>query len=353
MKKFILFTVLFLFISLLYTLLFPVKSHRLEDFRISSIIDVTSVPIQDVDIDGYYQSSNECGYFSLNSGMIHRFISPEEDIFIQANSFGYITYNKYGNFITLYSNSGKKLKDVGTLAYPYISSELPMFYAIKTNGSGFSMWTMNGDKLFGEINYSSTITSISTDKLGNTLASNLDGKTYLYSPKGEAVYTLNSSGSKINLAKSNAFDVENDYFAVTSGLYPEMIEIFSKKTGIPVLKFETSSNFTYKTVLEFNNKRLYYETETALAYFDIKSRKKGKFDFKGELKEVKFDPKGNILISSSDSNTSRYYLSVYSPTNILYYYKEFDTQTDNFNFIGENSFYFRIKNYIVKISKNV
>ncbi|OQB67489.1 MAG: hypothetical protein BWX91_01746 [Spirochaetes bacterium ADurb.Bin133] len=352
MRKIIFFTILFLFISLFYTVFFPVKSHKLEDFKINSIIDVTSAPIQDANIDGYYQSSNECGYFSIKSGMIHRFLSPEEDIFVQANSYGYITYSKYGNFISLFSNTGKKLKDVGTLAYPYISSELPMFYAIKTNGSGFSMWTMNGDKLFGEINYSSIVTSISTDKLGNTLASNLDGKTYLYSPKGKTVYTLNSSGSKVNFAKSNAFDVENDYFAITSGLYPETIEIFSKKTGIPVLKFETSSNFTYKTLLEFNNKRLYYETESALAYFDIKNKKNGKFDFKGELREVKFDPKGNILISSSDSNTSRYYLSVYSPTNILYYYKEFDTQTDNFNFIGENSFYFRIKNYIVKISKN-
>lgn len=352
MKKFILFTVLFLIISLFYTIFFPVKSHKMEDFRINSIIDVTSTPIQNADVDGYYQTSNECGYFSIDSGMIHRFLSPEENIFIQANSYGYITYNKYGNFISLFSNSGKKLKDVGTLAYPYMSSEAPMFYAIKTNGSGFSMWSMNGDKLFGEINYSSVITSISTDKQGNTLASNLDGKTYLYSPKGEAIYTLNSSGAKINLAKSTAFDVDNDYFAVTSGLYPEIVEIFSKKTGMPVLTLETSANFTYKTFLEFNNKRLYYEAESALAYFDIKSKKKGRFDFKGELKEVKFDPKGNILISSSDPATSRYYLCVYSPTNILYYYKEFDTQTDNFNFIGENSFYFRIKNYILKISKN-
>ena len=114
--------------------------------------------------------------------------------------FFYVKYGKVGEKLLLYAPGATLIKDIDSYTYPYIPENSPIFFGIKTNGSGFFTYNMQGDLLFSA-DYTSIITSISVDRYANTLISLLDGKSYLYSPKKEILFSADSSdnASKIKL----------------------------------------------------------------------------------------------------------------------------------------------------------
>ena len=116
-----------------------------------------------------------------------------------------------------------------------------------------------------------------------------------------------------------------------------------------IKNFKTGNNYNRRIFLEFNKDKLYYESNSTLCYYDIKKKRFGNFSFKGELNDVKFDKNGNILIASSIKN--RYYLIMYAPNSTILFYKEFNKKIENINFINEYSFYFRMENFIIIMSK--
>ena len=349
MKKIIFLIIFFTFFITAYTLLVPIKIYFKDTYQLKNSFNTTDISNIGED-DGYYYTDKERGVFSIKNGIISKFTCLEEE-YLQANSYGFVTYQDGGNYITLYNGLGVKIKDIGTVARPYISDDLPFFYTIDSNGYGFALYTMNGDKMYKEISQNSMITSISLDKYGNSLVSNMDGDTVLYSATGEIIFNVNSAYSSIKFVKSSVIDKNEHYLAICSGLKPEVIEIFMKKTGTRHIKFDTETNFRRKNFISFNREMLFYEGVEKIIRYDIKKKRYSDFVFFGELKSVKFDNNGNIMIVSNHKNT--YYLNIYSQTNIKLFYKEFDSIIDNVNFIDNSKFFFRIKHNIVVFEKNI
>ena len=347
MKKIFIFASLFLLMTFFYTILFPVKLYKRDSYFVKKFISLEKVS-EDKKIDGYFFSDIECGYFSFDKGVINH-IKPTENKFIQCNSFGYIFYDKFGDKINLFSQNGALLKEIPTYGYPYIAGDFPIFYVLKTNGTGFSSYSIRGDELIKNIDYTSIITSITTDKTGNSLVSNLDGKTFLYSPTGEVLFSTDSDSleSKIIFTKSSTIDPDGQNIAICSGIESEYIEIYNKKTGFKTFQFKTDTNFRYKTFMEFNKDRLYFEGEDQLKYVNLKNKKINKIKLNGEIKEVQFDSLGKILILTYKNNV--YHISLYTPTGIKYFYKESKDKIDNLRILKDDIFYFKLDNKIVKI----
>jgi hypothetical protein len=348
MKKFIFYFFLFSIIVSVYTLLFPVNSYQKLSYFLNSTFFTDTIEQNGNKIDGYYYYDTEVGYFSVDSGMTKTF-KTAEDQSIQANIFGYVTYNKVGDTISFYINNGSKVKDVKNFGYPYIPADLPFVYILKTNGQGFTQYSISGDELLKNINFSALISSISVDKNGNTLVSNLDGKTFLYSPKGEVLFSTDSEGndSKIIITKSNAIDMDGNYMGICSGLNPEYIELFQKKTGTRIAVLKSDTNFRYRSFMQFNKNRLYFEGKETLKYLDVQKKKEGKIDFVGELKEVQFDNSGNVICITSKGVLN--YLTVYYPNGYKQFYKEFKSELSNLKVYDKNAFYFKNDNKIIKV----
>ena len=359
-KKVIFPLFLLLSVTLLYTLLFPTKLYNTNIFLISQIIDTTSNLAQsqeDTEVDGYYISENECGFFKFNfdnngNGKIINKIMLDENKRLEANKYFYATYEKVGNNISLFLPNGVKIKDIETPCYPYIIDDIQKVYFIKTNGTGFIVYNIEGEKMFSDVDYSSFITSISGDYIGYTLVSNMDGISYLYTNEGEVIFEnrIDSDHSKYVYTKGNTIDKDGKYMAIWSGIEPEYIEIFQKRTGNKVAKIETNTNLRYKPIMEFKKNRLYYEGKNKFEYYDIINKKNGKgLDYTGELKEINFSNDGSILVLSRDDKAS--YLSLYSESGLKYFYKEFSKiEIDNVRFVDKKSFYFRMDNRIIKMS---
>lgn len=347
MKKTI-WIILFIFLfTLINTLFFPAKIYRKDVYNPVSYFNINRVS-DTQNIEGYFNNRNECGYFNFRNGLVHRY-KGSEDEYVVANKFFYVTYKKVGDTLSLYSPLGVKIKDIQSFAYPYVPNDNPVFYAVKTNGSGFFSYNIQGD-LLNAVDYTSIISSISTDKYANTLVSLLDGETFLYSPKSEVLFTTDSgdNDSKIVIAKSNAIDLEGSYIAVCSGIEPEYVEIYQKKTNGTVKKIKTDTNFRYSSILKFDSDRLYYEGENSLKYYDLKKGRLGTMELRGEIIDLQFDQLGNAITLTNEDNL--YCINVFSPNGKKKFYKEFVDTIDNIKVLQDNSFYFRLNDIIVKFS---
>jgi len=347
MKKIILYFSLFFIIILLYTFLFPIKLYQKKSFYNESYFSTDNANNTNK-IDGYYFYENKLGYFSIEKGL-NKEISFESDQYFQSNLFGYVTYKKIGDTVILFASNGDKIKEIKNYGYPYFPGEYPYFYIIKTNGFGFSAFNFNGDEIIKNNNYTSMITSINYDKNGNTLVSNLDGKTYLYNLKGEILFSTDSEGndSKIMIAKSNALDNEGQYIAICTGIEPEYIEIFQRKTGTRIFSLKNDFNSKYKIFMQFVQSRLYYESGNALKYFDCINKRQGKIELLGELKEVQFDNFGNIITLTEGNEIN--YIASYSQNGYRNYYKEIKGSVNNLKVFDANCFYYKMNNKIVKV----
>ncbi len=354
MKKVIFPLFLLLLVTIVYTALFPVKVYNTNRFAISQMIDTTLSLAGKSDVngvDGYYVTESECGFFRFDDGGVINKIVIDENKRVQANRYIYSTYDKVGNVVSLFLANGLKIKDVQTPSYPYIIEDVERFYFLKTNGTGFFAYNIEGEKMFPEVDYSSFITSMAASEyFTDTLVSNMDGATYLYTESGEVMFEnrINQNDSHYAYTKGNALDKEGKYMATCSGLEPEYIEIFQKRTGNRVAKIETKTNFRYRPIMEFKKGRLYYEGEKVLEYYDIANKKSGKgFAFRGDLKELSFSDDGSVVILSKDEKAT--YLSLYSESGVKYLYKEFSKPIDNLRFVSKKSFYFRMDNRIIKM----
>jgi hypothetical protein len=298
--------------------------------------------------DGFYYNNNECGYFYLDQGMKYYYKTEEQDSYILANSFFFLKYKKTGDSIEIFTPDGAVSGKVNSFGYPYISGNLPVFYVLKTNGMGFGLYSDRGEPVIKEANLTSMITSISTDKYINTLVSTVDGKTLLYSSKGEILSEFVSHGSRLKIAKSSFIDIEGKRIAFCTGIDPEFVEVYDNELKKTTARFKTDTNFRCKNFLEIAGGRVYYEGNSEIKFYDLKSKKRGSYKFTGEIGEITFDKAGNILISSYDNMLC--YLAVFSPSGARLLYKEFYEPADNFNFTGQKEFYFKLSGFIVKMS---
>lgn len=345
MKKYLL-SVLFLIFAFFYIFLIPVKIYKKKLFYIDKIFEINSVTSTNLTPDGYFYSEKECGYFSTDHGMIFLKKIIEENKYIFANGIFFIEYEKTGNYLDIYSNNGFLLKKIESFGYPYIPDELSYFFILKSNAAGFSLLSIDGEYIIKEKNFNSIITSLNINKSLNTLVSTIDGKSYLIGKQGETVFTAENNGSEYMIAKSNTISSEGDKIAICSGINPEYIEIFDINEHKLMIKFKTNTNHRYESFIKFFNNRLYYEGHESLNYYDIKKNKFGSLTIKGQIEEVKFI-KDKILIYSMEKGYK--YIYVFSEKNSILCYKEFSDNISDFNFIDENSFYFKLNYYILKM----
>ncbi len=346
MKRFWLTSLLFLFLFFFYFLLIPVKIYKKDIYHVDKYFSINDMTNSLEKCDGYFFSDDQCGYFLLDHGMIyHKKVSNKQ--FIQANRFFYLIYKKVGDSIEIFSPTGEKISDIYSVGYPYVSGDFHFFYIIKTNGMGFSLCTMKGEYLIDEINFTSMISSISTDKYINTLVSTIDGKTYLYSMKGERLFQTKFDDSKIIISKSNTIDYEGNNIAICSGINPEYIEIYGRETGTRIAQLKTDTNYRYETFLRFINNRIYYEGLEEIKFYDFVKKKHGNIKIKGMINEITFDSDKNMLVATSLNDM--YYLTIFSLDGEKKYYKEFTAPISNFKFIDKNMFYFKFGDKILKM----
>ncbi|HOV14519.1 MAG TPA: hypothetical protein PK771_09570 [Spirochaetota bacterium] len=347
MKKIIGLIFLILFFIVINTLFFPVKIYKKTGYSVSNYFSLDRVGISE-NIEGFYYTESECVYFNFKDGIVNRFVGSENE-FVEANKHFYVTYKKVGEKISLFNPFGKLIKEIPSFTYPYVTYDSPVFYGVKTNGSGFFTYNIQGDLLYS-VDYTSVITSISTDKYANTLISLLDGKTFLYSPKQEVLFSTDSSdnNSKIVVAKSSTLDTDGQYIAICSGIDPEYVEIYQKKTNGRIKKIITDTNFRYQSFLKFNSGRLYYEGDEKLKYYDIKNNKESAIQIYGEILDVQFDNSGNIITLTNKDNL--YFINIFYPNGKKIFYKEFAQSVNNIKVLPDNSFYFKLNDIVVKIS---
>ena len=247
LKKIALIFALF-FVSIIYTLLFPVKLGNELTFFVRSTIE-TIDSSSDFTSDGFYVSDKEIGYFNIsNSTMVYK-QQAEGDNFIAGNALGYAVYSKYGDTVSLFTNKGIKITDIKTTGYPFISEKYPIIYSLKSNGSGFTSNLFTGDTLIKEYSSNSMITSISTDKFFNTAVSFSDGKALLINKDG--IVTLNTENllSKVNVAKAVAIDDSGTYFSVITGIEPEIITVYDIVSKSIVGRYDTESDVRYSPLM--------------------------------------------------------------------------------------------------------
>jgi len=326
--------------------LIPVKIYKNKIFYIDKAFDINSKADANFTSSGYFYSEYECGYFSIDHGMTFLKKIMDENKYIYANSVFFTEYGKTGNYIDIYSNNGYLLKKIESYGYPFIPDESSNFFVIKSNSMGYSLLSISGDYIVKEKNFTSLITSLNIDKSLNTLASTIDGKSYLIDRKGKTIFETENRDSEYIIAKSNAINTDGDKLAICSGINPEYIEIYNLKKFTSIVKFKTDTNHRYQSFLKFFNNRLYYEGKDSLNYYDIKKHKFGSFPVRGLIEEVKFN-KDKILISSAEKGYK--YMYVFSEKNNILCYKEFSDNISDFNFIDEDSFYFKLNQHILKM----
>lgn len=321
----------------------PIKVYRKSLYSLTSIIDMQSITTinKNKDCDFYFLNNNECYYMTYNGEVINH-IKPEEGKFIKANKYLYVIYNKEGNSIDVFSPKNEFMTNIKTYGYPYIIENLPLVIVINLNGLGFSIYSINGTLLVKEINFPSIITSISMDKSYNILVSTLDGESIMYSSNGKQLFETTSSDSRICIAKSNTIDFNNNFFAIASGLYPEFIKIYNKNNFSLIKKIKTDSNLRYSNYMKISNKKVYYEGNGTIEYFDIKNNRSGKIKINGEIKDISINDYGDILVSSVKGNIKC--LTLYSQKGYIKFYKEFNENIDNILFYKSNTFYFKLSN---------
>lgn len=348
MKKIWIILIFFIIIFLAYFILIPKKIYKKNSYIIEDSIDInTGSSAVNEKHEGFFYLENECGYFSFKQGITH-YKRCNTDEYILANNLFYIIYNKTESSIKLFTPTGDKVSEIKINGYPYIYNNLPVFYIINNNNRGFSLYSDKCKKIFGDINFTSLITSISMDKNLDTLVSTIDGRTFLYTSKGEKIFDEKFNGnSKIIISKSNTIDFEGDNIAICSGIYPEYIEVFKKKDGTKFISYKTDTNFRYNILLFFVNNRLYFEGVKQIKFINLKNKKTGSIDIKGEINEVKFNESGNILIASNLNDI--YYLTIFSPKTKRIFYKEFTSKISNFNFLNKKTIYFKCDDKILKI----
>ena len=358
MKKFVL-IFLFLFVMLsIYCFLVPVRVHDADYFEIrrafsTAMNDDSTVDKYTGSPNGYYFTDNSVGYFNTEDGRMAWQYSCPVGEYLTANMYAYITYRENNTSKLIFSNAGRKICSVATTKIPYFADDLPYFYGLQPDGFGFCKYSLNGERLYDDKNGSSMITTIGGNAEGYTIVSDMGGNTTVYSPSGDVVHSTDSLYSQINFAKTSIFSTDNERFAICSGMQPEVMEIFSLKTGTQQRKFETSTNFPHVVMMFMDKDYFYYEGEGSVNRFNLKKNKTDKFGFAGQMCDAKFDKQGNVLILSSEKKAENdiYYINLYSPTGVKYYYREFNMPVDNLSDFDGSSFYFRLNNNIVVCEK--
>lgn len=334
-------------IFLIYFLFSPQVVTQSDIFRVEDYLKINEADISVGETDGFFYNDNECGFFTINSGLNHYKKAVGDEI-ILANKYFYLVYKKVGDTIDVFSTRGELISSIKNFGYPYIPEELPIFYVLESNGMGISLYTREGMTLFEGLTFSSLITSVSTDRKINSLISTLDGMTYLYNVDGELVLAKDSDQSRINFVKSSTIDLENSNIAICTGIDPEFVEVFNYVDNNKLLSIKTDMNFRYNIFMKFYDNKLYFESLNGIKFFDLLKPEEGNLAIKGKIKEVKFGPLGNVFVITSEK--SYYYLSVFSSKGLKKYYKEFLKPVSNIGFIDDKTFYFKCKDYIVKMA---
>ncbi len=356
MKRFVLFFLFIFFLISFYTFIVPVRAQRVSYYEIEKAFSAKMPQDASNDIgdkpDGYFFTDTSIGYFNSDNGMTWRYDCPDKT-YLTGNIYGYITYRDGENAAVIYSNSGRKEHSIGTNQVPYFAADLPFFYGVHRDGLGFCLYSLNGERMYDTVDYSSMITTINQNADGVTIVSDMGGNTNVYSVTGEVLYTTKADYSAVNFAKSSIISEDNQRYAVCVGLEPELIEIFSLKTGTRQHKFETDTNFHYAMRMYMNKDYLYYEADGSVNRYNLKKKKTDKFAYNGQMCDVKYDKDGCIYILSSETtnNESIYYLNLYAPNGIRQYYRELSGKVDNLNILQNGKFYFRLNENIVICNK--
>lgn len=337
---------IFITISLLGFFLSPIKISSSKNFNITSVIDLNQNETKNLEPDAFLWSKIDVIYFSFKNKSFFKYTTNQNSL-LSANNLFFVEFNKENSNISIYSNKGVLIKTIQEKALVYIPKDLPIFFLIKSNGKVLSILTMNGDYLLKDITVDSLITSISIDKNFNTLISTIDGNTILIDKIGKILFKTKNNKSKFSIAKANTISENGKLLAICCGKDPEYIEIYDLKTGKIIKEIKNKKNNLEKIFLQFENRKLYYQNENTLCYYDLKKNKSYVFHTNGIIKDIALKD-NNVLIVTTDGVID--YLYLYSSNNQLLCYKELANPISDINFINSYSFFFKYNDKIIKMS---
>jgi hypothetical protein len=349
MKRFWPSLLLFIFINVFYLLMFPLTIDRQPIYEIDNFFSFDS-PVVDQSSDGYIVTDTLAVHFSTESG-ITQFTQAPPDFSISAGNDGFILYGKKQSSQVFYNTRGVQVAENKQRAYPFIDNSMPVVYMVKTNGSGYTPWSMQGEQLYNTVTFTSVITAISSDLVSNTLVSTLAGKTKLLDREGTSLFEHRiEKKSRINLTKANAINDNGSIFAIMSGIDPEYIEIFETKSKTRIHVVETATDFRYQPYLHVTDDELYYESNGSITSYNLRTGKQRAYRVPGELIDVAHASDGMLCVTSLDDRF--YTLTLYHKNGIRAWQSQFSSSVDNCRFLKNGYFYFRLDKKVITMSRS-
>ncbi len=344
-----------LFLALSYMFLLPSTLEPHELFVVDNVIPVVGDSLEPTTPDGYFVDDDGVGYFSTTSATVTYYeranpdlskVNTSEQSFFVANINGYVRYQKVGSELSFYSNSGTLLKSVSSFSYPFISdSTSDSVFVIKTNGAGFSSYTLGGESIVDDYVTNAFITSITANKNNQSAVSFSDSSVVLLDSAGEREFSMAENYSDIAITKGCAVDSEGKYLVSISGISPEVLTIYDLTVGDIYHQRETGGDLRYSPIIRIKKGLIYYETEGALNVLSINKEREVTLDVLGELREIDISGCGEVAILSRFAQSN--YLYIYKPNGILSNYYEIDGNVSNLRYIGDDKVYFKVADSII------
>ncbi len=176
----------------------------------------------------FYHYNNNLAYYN-NGGELNLQVFPENDYNFSASENYYILYQKAGEAIELYSNTGEKKWSLNTFSYPHLSPLNNLLLLLSTDSAFITFYDVNKNILLEKSYLGSLITDFEFSQFdGSIIFGTLDGKIFFYNYQGELEFENRLQSSKINYVKTVGASPLGNYLLAIHGLKPEFLSLFDK-----------------------------------------------------------------------------------------------------------------------------
>jgi len=254
----------------------------------------------------WYRSGNIYGYTDLEGNI---YLSEKSSFFTSITDSVYMDYSKVSEKFYIKNSDGILLDGFKATGYPFFDKTGKRLLVVKTDLSGISEITRNGQQKWKR-DFISTITTVSVSKKLMVLGL-LDGNMLILDEKGEIIYQFKPGGSKIPIIVGTAISDNENTVACIFGLEPQNILIFKRENGNFALMFskKTDTNFRRETLLKFgwNDDFLLAEDYHGIDIVDILSGKLVRTKLKGEIRDISVLNNRMIAVIVSELNNRSYF----------------------------------------------
>ncbi len=339
-----------IFASILYLYFFisPMSIKQGGAYVLNMISGEAVDNTEAVRVDGsYICMGGGAGFYNRDLGVVNSVNSGiEHEVVI--NKYGYIIYEKVGTEIKGFSSDNRELFVVQTTGYPYFAGDYPCFFVIKSNGMGFTRYNMRGEKEFDGVDYTSIITSLSTNLNQDTIVTTFLGGVFVYGMDGTVKYEYINS----NIANDSAFvksaAISNDgkIMAIVVGSESEVVSVYNIDSKSILFSINKDSMHPYRSFINIVNKDIYTEDGKNISRYSIKNAHRFDYSFDGELITALVSGDRKLMIVSA--NNGRNYYRVYSYSGELLFQRDYSSDSGLVAFDETGLIIIKVNEYLLR-----